>query len=209
MRKVLMLAAALVAFAAPVASEAQVSLGLRLGYGLPMGESQKGVDLADGITGQVPVQLDAMWRLSPNLSAGAYFAYGFGQVGDSLDDVCDGPGVDCSARDMRLGAQAAFTFAQPAAKLAPWIGAGLGWEWGTLTAESDDADGSITFSGFDATLQGGADYRLSPKFAVGPFVALSFGRYSDASGDNGFEAEIEEEAVHQWLQLGIRGTFDL
>jgi hypothetical protein len=209
MRKLLMLAAAFAVLATPFASNAQVSLGLRLGYGLPMGEAQKGADLADGVKGQIPVQVDAMYRFTPNLSAGAYLSYGFGQVGDELDEACDAPGVDCSTSGMRLGAQAAFTFAQPTAKLAPWLGAGLGWEWGKLSREAGGVDGSITYSGLEASLQGGADYRLSPKLAVGPFVNLGFGRYSDVSTDGPFEGDIDEESVHEWLQFGFRGTFDL
>jgi hypothetical protein len=209
MRKLLMLAAAFAVLAVPLASNAQVSLGLRLGYGVPMGEAQKNADLSDGVKGQIPFQLDAMYHLTPNVSAGAYFSYGFAQVGDEFDEVCDATGVDCSASDMRLGAQAAFTFAQPTAKLAPWLGAGLGWEWGKLGGEVGGVDGSITYSGLEASLQGGADYRLSPKLAVGPFVNLGFGRYSDVSTDGPFGGDIEEESVHEWLQFGFRGTFDL
>jgi outer membrane protein W len=209
MRKLLMLVAAFAVLAVPLASNAQVSLGLRLGYGVPMGEAQKNADLSDGVKGQIPFQLDAMYHLTPNVSAGAYFSYGFAQVGGDLDAICDQDGVDCSARALRLGVQGVYNF-KPGAKLDPWVGLGIGYEWAKLNAELGDQEASMTFSGFEfATLQAGANYLVTSQFSVGPFISLGMGRYSDLSTDGAFEATIEEKSIHEWLQFGFRGQFDL
>jgi hypothetical protein len=70
--------------------------------------------------------------------------------------------------------------------------------------------------GLDGTVQLGGDYWLAPRFAVGPFMAFTFGRFStvalDASSAGQSQStsqDIEDEAWHEWLQLGLKGTFDL
>jgi outer membrane protein W len=176
---------------------------------VPTGEAQKGADLSDGIKGQIPLQLDAMYRFTPNVSAGAYFSYGFAQLNGDFGDICDASGVDCAARSYRLGVQGAYNF-KPGAQFDPWVGLGAGYEWASLDVEAGTEEASMTFSGIEfATLQAGADYRVAPRFTVGPYLSMSLGRYSDLSTDGGFEGDIEEEAFHQWLQFGFRGTFDL
>jgi hypothetical protein len=48
---------------------------------------------------------------------------------------------------------------------------------------------------------------------VGPFASFSVGRYDHESldaldGDHMSEA-VANKAVHEWLQIGARGTFNL
>jgi hypothetical protein len=194
--------------------------GLRLGYGIPLGDvtgEGGGGDLADGIEGQIPIILDVGYRVIPQLFVGLYAQYGFGFVGDVIDAACDASSeISCSAHDIRLGIEGHFHF-MPGEKLDPWIGLGLGYEWLTLGVEGGGAEVSITASGFEFfNLQAGLDIAASEHFYVGPFLSVSFAQYSDLSVDcssnnfcDGFGADgdIEETAIHEWLMLGVRGAY--
>jgi hypothetical protein len=207
MRKYAMLAVALAALA-PAAASAQVSLGLRLGFAPAMGEAVKDGDMSDGVKSQIPVQLDAMYRLSPNLGVGGYFSYGVGQLGGSIADLCDAQDVDCSARNLRAGVQLHYALAAKGAWV-PWGGVGAGYEWGTLSI----GDGSVSYRGFELlNLQLGGDYRVNEKLSVGPYVQFSMGQYTNATIDDGNESvsdSIDEKGLHEWFGFGVRGSFSL
>jgi outer membrane protein len=210
MRKLLPALFALALLAGPAAGNAQVSLGLRLGYGPALGDAAKDSKMSDGVKSQIPLQLDATYQLTPSFSLGGYASYGFGQTGGVFDDICDQ--ADCSTRIVRLGVQGIYSFNQ-IGQLRPFAGVGAGYEWGSLTAEAGGQEASISFSGFELlNVTAGADYVLGPQFAIGPYVGLSVGRYSNTSVDDGsvtIEGEIDQKAMHEWLQFGIRGRFDL
>jgi hypothetical protein len=67
-------------------------------------------------------------------------------------------------------------------------------------------------SGWDyLMLQAGADYHGSALFGVGPLLILGFGQYDTASasqGSNSGSSSIQNTALHEWLAIGLRGTFD-
>jgi hypothetical protein len=201
MRKLLMVGAVLAAVVFPTASHAQFQLGLRLGYGLGMGDYQKDFSMSDSAKSQIPLQLDAMYKVTPEIAVGAYVSYGFAQPGGLTKEVCDLPGADCSFSTLRLGAQAAYTFTKVSPTFVPWAGVGLGWE----SVSYDFGGGSESATGFEfLNLQVGGDYKVAPKFAVGPYAQFSIGQYSNDAG-----ASIEQKAMHEWLSFGLRGKFDL
>ena len=71
MRKLLMVLAAV---AMPIVSQAQggFTLGLRLGYGAPGGDVVKDAAMSDLAGGQIPFQVDAMYRINPEIAVGGY-----------------------------------------------------------------------------------------------------------------------------------------
>lgn len=216
LRRLVLVAAAVAVLAVPSASKAQVSLGARVGYAFGFGDvggDESGtLKMSDWSEGHVPIQVDAMFRLLPGFAVGPYFSYGFGFTGGDLDtEVCDISSVDCSNRIMRLGLQA--TYSLPAAMgFAPWAGIGTGYEWNKLDIESPGGDGDLEVRGWEiVNLQFGADF-ATPVVRVGPFVMLSVGRYGegDASGFGvSGGGDIDKKKLHEWLQIGIRGMFDL
>jgi hypothetical protein len=219
MRKVFMLAAIVAAVVLPTASQAQFTLGLRLGYAPAMGDVYE-VDgeasaLSDGVKSQIPIQIDAGYKLTPALTLGAYFSYGFGQLGSDLSDVCDEFDLDCSARSVRLGVQALYAFKSVSPQWVPWAGAGFGYEWASVTLEGGGAKMEQGFSGFEfLNLQAGVDYAISPKFAIGPYAMFSIAQYSSGTLSMTGEEDVEvfdtaDTAMHQWLHFGVRGQFDL
>ncbi len=206
-------------------------LGARTGYGIPLGKAvDQGTnnDLSDSISGMIPLQLDVGYRVIPSLMVGGYVMYGFGFTGDALSKSCDslqGLGatdVSCGVHDVRLGIQAQYHIL-PKGSVDPWVGAGIGYEWLTFGIDISNAGQSSNVSstghGFEfINLQGGADFSVAPGFGLGPFLSLSVGQYSksssscDGSGCDGLNTssrDIDKKALHQWLTLGVRGTFVL
>lgn len=200
-------------------------LGARTGYAIPMGKvSDEGTSnkLSDSVSGVIPLQLDVGYRVLPSLMVGGYIMYGFGITGDALDKSCDlikasGADASCTSHDVRLGLQAQYHF-MPDASVDPWIGGGIGYEWLTFgfkgTRNGVSSEVSTTGHGFEfINLQGGADFSVAPKVGIGPFLSFSVGQYAKASCDGagcaGTSNDIDKKAMHQWLTLGVRGTFVL
>lgn len=204
MRKLLTLGVVLAALTIPTASNAQFSLGLRLGFAPAMGDASKGNPMTDGVKSQIPLQVDAMFGLSPAVAVGGYLSYGFGQLNSDLSDSCDAVGVDCSISDLRIGAQATYSFIAPSRQFVPWLGAGIGLEWLTEKVSAGGVSASADAFGIEfLNLQAGGDYKVSEQFAIGPYAMVSIGRYSSVEGN-----DIPEKAVHEWLYFGVRGRFD-
>jgi outer membrane protein W len=200
-------------------------LGLRTGYSFAMGKTG-GVnggdsDLSDTISGHVPIWLDLGYMVTDNIMIGAYGQYGIGFMGD---DDCDKDGVDCSASVIRAGLQGQYHFS-PMANINPWLGVGIGYEWSSTSlsvdAQGQSMDISMDVRGFEyLNLQGGADFKLSPAFGLGPFVSFSLGQYDHVDGEVrgvigddvialDVDEDLDDKSFHQWLTLGVRGSFML
>ncbi len=228
MRKLFILAALVAAAAFPTASQAQFQLGLRLGYGGATGDAFKdktdgtAAKMSDTLKSQIPLQLDAMYAVTPEITLGAYFSYGFAQLGGQVKDACDIGGVDCSTSEYRLGIQGTYAFTKVSPKFVPWAGLAIGYEWSSFTVEGGGAKSETSLNGFEfATLQVGGDYRINPKFSVGPYLTYSFAQYSGGEmknsglGSVGIPdgtvkfSDFANTAMHSWWSLGLAGKFDI
>lgn len=233
MRKLLATLLAVTAIAAVAApAHAQVkdsgfSLAARVGYGFPMGnvasDSTATLALTDDFSGEVPLWLDVGYRFGRNFFVGAYFQYSFAFVKSSTafvasqigQAVCLVPGVSCSGSDVRLGAEIQYSFS-PEASFQPWAGIGFGYEWTNLSASASGVEASLQYHGFEFfNLQVGGDFKVSEAFAMGPYVAFSLGQYDtitvSATGQPSQSIDIPSSAksTHEWLQFGVKGTFNL
>lgn len=205
-----------VAFAAPARADEQsgISLGLRAAYAVPLGTAGDGADLNDLTTGAVPVQLDVGYRFDRHWYAGGYFAWGPAFVAGAAKDALAANGAtDVSGHyEQRVGLEGIYTF-DAVKGFSPWAGVGFGYEW-TRYAQANLAGGEteIGVRGLEASAQLGASYRVTPKLSAGPFVTLNVGRYdsrmSSRSGDE-TSTSVSDKGLHEWLQLGVRGSFDL
>lgn len=196
-----------------------LSLGLRAAYGVPIGDAAEGTRLSELATGAAPVQLEAGWRFDEHWLAGVYFAWGPTFLASGAEDALEARGAtDVSGHfEQRLGIQGIYSFS-PVKGLAPWAGLGLGYEWTRYAdAEIGGEEVEVGLRGFEATLQAGAQYPLTSRFSVGPFAAWSVGQYRstiewterDGGVDTDADRKVEDRSIHQWLQLGLRGSFDL
>jgi hypothetical protein len=180
--------------------------GLRLGYGIPMGDAINGAALSDSLAGQIPIWLDVGYQPSPSFMLGIYFSYGFGILASDVSDQCDQSNISCRISDIRLGLQAQYNFA-PRKGTNPWLGVGVGYEW--LSGKYDDA--VTTYHGWELPmLQGGIDFGGdSGGSTIGPFVAFTMSTYSKYKVKQGSLADsgdIPETASHNWIFLGLRGV---
>jgi hypothetical protein len=205
MRKLTALAALLVAVALPSAASAQIFLGARLGYAVPWGDAMKDWAVDESIKSQIPVTIDLGLKLGKALSFGAYAAYGFAQPSEGRQDDCDVSNSTCSAASLRVGAQVSLHAANTGATEL-WGGVGFGYEE-LRTEDSKGLIPELTFKGYDATLQGGLDFLVSPSLRIGPFVSATVGRFSKT--ETTAEVDIANKELHGWLQAGLRGFFTL
>ncbi len=221
MRKVLGIAVVAVLFAAGTAqaqgpAASGFSLGARVGYGIPMGDADGGdpatgvpaTKMSDLFSGQFPLQLDAMYRFDRSWSVGLYFQYGIASVADT---TCVS-GLSCSASDLRFGAQVHYRFDSQG--FIPWVGLGIGGEWSSVTLKGPGGTADIKPSGFEfLNLQLGGDWLLSPNFRLGPYVQFSLAQYDTLEvtvpGFPSVSGSIANKTTHEWLQFGLKGTFDL
>lgn len=216
--------------AAPLREPSTFHLALRSGFGFPLGRyagvrnlaSFRDSDvnaLGDDTYGVVPIWVDAGYWLDPHLLVGVYFMYGLvlpktASAGDPLGGGCP-EGLDCFAFGLRFGAQAQYRFA-PGSATSPWLGVGLGYEWIRSHIEGElfgaQFEAATTHSGPDLLqLQGGVDFALGERLALGPFAAASALQYTRCSltlGGQESDCEIEDRSWHGWLVFGVRGTLE-
>jgi len=209
--------ASLTAAGAAHADETGVEIGVRSGYAIPLGNAAADTDLDEFYSGVIPLWFDLGYRLTPNVMIGGYFQYGFGLVPDQFEGACDLDAVDCSFSNVRLGAQVHYHF-RPWESVDPWLGGGIGYEWahwsvsGTLPLVGN-VGADATIHGFEfLNLQAGVDFLPSDdaNFALGPFLSLSLAQYSSGTvqaGEGESSADIDDKSLHEWLTLGVRGTF--
>ncbi len=209
MRKFLLGSIAILALAAPMAASAQFNVGLRLNYGIPMGDAQKDQKMTDGVSGQIPIQLDVGYRVLPELTVGVYGSYGYAMIASNSKDFMN------SAYTLNFGVQALYDF--PAfQQIKPWAGLGIGYEMFNGSVKDAAGGGTMSYDGWEfARLQVGADYSVAKNFSTGLFLSYSFAEFGSAklSGNSdptaNFSGSITDKTMHQWFQIGIRGSYDL
>jgi hypothetical protein len=208
------------ALAHPAPSEAQrggIELGLRLGYGVPLGDHGRvaavpmNTTLSHWINGQIPIWVDLGYRIIPSLYVGLYSQYGVGFVNTANVAPCSG-GTSCSMGDIRIGGNITYHI-MPSRPFHPWLGLGGGYEWLVL-AQTATAGGTLTTTSKGpefVNLQAGGDMVIARTISVGPFVSFSMGEFSvvTASAPLPPSQNIVDRSVHEWLVFGVRGILDI
>lgn len=95
----------------------------------------------------------------------------------------------------------------PDAAWDPWLGLGTGWRGYWVK----DAIGTDSFHGWDiARLQAGVDYRVTPAFALSPYVGAGLTMFltQERAGDASF-SNVNSPDVNVWVFAGLQGRFDL
>ena len=208
--------AAAVAAPPPAGVGAGPELGVRLGYAIPFGSAENGINVDRNVSGAVPVVVEAGVRLGGAFFAGGLIQYGFAQVKDP-SGLCSGQGNSCSGSVVRVGVEGIYRFL-PDLALAPWVGLGLGYEWLNTSASSNAFGGiraSHTYRGIELlTLQAGGEYRAGRSWLLGPFASYSLGRFGTSTGSAQLggtvgttTGDIADTAIHSWVMLELRGAF--
>jgi len=198
-------------------------LALRTGAAVPFGKATNDLDLSDFSSVQVPFLVDIGGKPLPWLFLAGYVGFAFGGAAGTTADFCEAVDAGCAGFGWRVGAEAHYQFI-PGGKVNPWVGYGIGYEAvGLGMAEEDALDdddeveedevAASALAGYEfAHIMGGADFRLNKVVGLGPFVDVSFGRYTKvgfAHGDETRHDDIKDsdEATHGWVTLGIRVVF--
>lgn len=204
-RRVLLLAALLLpgtALARP-----GLVLGLRLAFAPALLDAADRLPLGELVASQVPVQAEVLWRIDRRLAAGAFASYGLGQPGAT---ACGG--ASCGARAIRAGAELLFEPGAPLLGAAPWLGAGAGWEWLSVSRELAGTEVSTGLHGPEGFVEAGLAWGVAERLAVGPYLLLAAGSYGRASleaAGGSASSALPDRALHLWLHAGVRGTFEL
>ena len=207
-----------------------IELGVRAGYALPLGNAagssssmvtsggttivttSTGASLSDIVSGQIPLWVDAGYRITPNFYVGGFVQYGFAFIPNNASTGCGQSGVSCSGHDVMFGVDAHYHI-MPGAPFDPWVGVGFGYEILTISLSEASQSGDVSVSGWQfVNFQVGGDYHVTPSFGVGPFAARSLGPYSSVSesaGSNSTSNDVANKVMHEWLTLGLRGVYDI
>jgi opacity protein-like surface antigen len=199
-----------------------LEIGARTGYAFSaghLGAPPNGTDnnLGDYVGGQLPLWLDVGYRLNADIYLGGFVQYGFGSVNDDRQNQSRNANVDCSASDIRLGVMGRYHL-QPIGPALPWVGLGVGYEWGSYSQHQSvlgNTNSDSSWSGFEiANLQTGADFRIAPRVLVAPFISFSVGQFRNTSATTTFgttttttEQELEKKSLHEWIFIGARMSF--
>jgi hypothetical protein len=211
--------ASLPAVAGPPPVSSGVQIFIRTGVAMPLGRFSAGDrSLSEGIQGAIPLIVDVGGKPFDRFFVGAYLGFNPGLVGKPYRDACAG-GVSCGANNVRLGVEVQFHLF-PAAHYNPWIGVGLGIEATTISVDSNDTStdtaavtqaraGAGSFQGPELLhLMGGFDNRISETFGIGPFVAMTVGRYETVTARSSVGVNrtlaISNPSTHEWLMAGVR-----
>jgi hypothetical protein len=186
----------------PARPRAEWVVGARGAYAMPFGSKDGTATMRDTVSPQVFPEVDAGYRFK-RLTLSAYVSYGFGSVSGALKDNCAAAGQSCSSTSLRIGGLLSYAFVRPGDRVEPWLAAGLGYEDMTVKRLS-----SAWVRGSEVFVQGGADWRAGEAFTVGPYASLSVGAYTDAVGGGVQSGTIQDQRFHEWVTLGIRGTFE-
>lgn len=200
-----------------------VTLAMRLGYGIPMGNfanSNTGrIKLSDEFSGQIPFWLEIGYRFAERFLPALYLSVGYPFLVKSGPGLaaseCHVTGVSsCSGNaSLRYGLEF-LVKPWPHEKLSPWLGIGTGYESTQYTLKDQQGGtATVAYKGWEMlNLQLGADYYTTRNVSFGPYAVLSLGRYSTVSIASGNEEyasiTIGSKLMHQWLQFGLKGTVD-
>jgi hypothetical protein len=199
----------------PAQKPMKFDVGVRVGYGKPLGNLAASQPLGNYYSGAIPITVDGWLRMRAGLALGVYGGLAVGIQGKALDN-CDG----CSLFDWRAGVQAGW-HANSFGAVDPWVGLGLGFEATSVSQDFNTGyyDYTLTssYSAFpELTASAGVDFG-NEQFAFGPFVSLSYATYSKANVHaecNGVDCgtyddtgDVAKTSSHGWLMIGLRSAY--
>jgi outer membrane protein len=190
----------------------KIRLGLRGGYGLPLGNTAADTPLKNnesdpvptGVSGLIPIWLDVGYMAFPKIMLGVYGRYGVGFFTEC---------PRCSGQSVRFGIQIQYHFA-PLRKLDPWLGFGFGYEFFSAKEKAGKVEKAASYSahGFEfGNFQAGLDISVADVLSIGPFVSFSLNQFSKQTvglpGASEISEDISDSALHMWLEPGLKVTF--
>jgi hypothetical protein len=182
--------------------------GLRTGYAIPFGDESQNFSMAESFGGAIPIQLDVAYAIIEAVNVGVYGGYGIGSEGTGGSLAQSG-----FRSTLAYGVQSSAVLAHGGNNA--WGGVFAGLESMSYPSRVDIQSVSVwnlTLSGWQAGVQCGYDFKLAPPLFVGPFASFAYGQYVTIKGEldgSTLSEDIVNTAAHQWLTVGLRGTYGL
>jgi hypothetical protein len=176
--------------------------------------------MTNSFNGQLPLWLDAGYRISPELYVGGFLQFAVIFPVNNTTTGCGQMGVSCGGNDINAGIDVHYHF-MPKTSFDPWVGVGVGYEWLNYSASQGSQSAGTQLTGWQfVNFQLGGDYKIAPNVGIGPFVMLSLGQYDSYSFSGAAQAALQQvgaptsgdftnKAMHEWLTFGVRGTYDI
>ncbi|HET9622355.1 MAG TPA: hypothetical protein VFP84_13375 [Kofleriaceae bacterium] len=178
-----------------------IELGVSTGYQQGAGKLGGNLGSLEDVAGPGgAIEVDAGYRILPQLSVGLYGTYAQNAHGDHLASNTDVLGATA-------GVQATF-HARPDRSIDPWVSLGAGWKGLWLNPDH----GKVTsLQGLElARLQVGADYRVSKDVSIAPVIGGSLSMFvSEDSPMTDSYTEINDKKVSFTGFAGLSGRFDV
>jgi hypothetical protein len=177
-----------------------VELTVGTGYAQGLGDiGAQQPRLRDFGTAGGAVQLGAGYRLTPNLTLGAYGSGGMFGRGDLVDS-------SASIYTATAGFEAGWHF-RPDRQLDPWVSLGSGWRGYWVSADQ----GTTSLHGIElAKLQVGLDYRLSQGVAISPVIGADLSTFlTESTPQTNAYQNVSNPNVNTFLFGGVQGRFDI
>lgn len=176
-------------------------IGVATGYAQGAGKLGGDLGSLEDVSGPGGiVEVDLGYRITPQLSFGAYGTFSKYQRGGDIASTTDVLGATA-------GVQAAWHL-RPARSVDPWLGLATGWKGMWL----DPASGkTVSLQGLElARLQLGVDYRVSADIAIAPVIGGSLSTFISADSPMTNDlTELQGKHVAFTGFAGLSGRFDL
>jgi hypothetical protein len=175
----------------------EITLGAGYAQGVgDIGSNHRALGDISGAGGEVSLGIG--YRIDPNWMVGVY---GSGSK-HATGNFSDGDIWSATA-----GVQANY-HVMPQADTDPWVGLSSGWRGHWVKHE---AAGTDSRHGWDiARVTAGLDFRLTPQFALAPYVAGGVTMFlTEELANESSYSNIHSPRANVWLSLGLLGRFDL
>lgn len=189
--------------------ETGLSLSARVGWAVPFGKAEGGgPDLSSTYEGKLPIWIELGYRFGPHLAANLFLEL----APVTLASGACPAGAACSAADVRFGLDLQL-HPSPAGRFDPWLGVGVGLEFLNEVVDQGGAERETRLGGLELPLlEAGLDVAVAPRLSVGPYVSASFAWFTSVAVREGGVRrtfDVEDRALHGWLQAGLRATIKL
>jgi hypothetical protein len=184
---------------APVTNAVELSVGT--GYTQGFGKFDASLpSLPDDAQAGGGVQLGVGYRITPQLTLGAYGSFGAFGRGDSVDS-------STNIYTATAGFEATWHVLPSSSLVDPWVSLGSGWRGYWMTANS----GTTSIQGMEiARLQIGADFRLDKAVAVGPVFGADVNTFfTQSTPEVNTFTNLPDPHASTFLFAGIQGRFDI
>ena len=174
-------------------------LGAGLGYAAPVGSAEAGARVSDTTFGQVPVTLDAAYRLTERVGLIARAHYGV-----AIPTQC----ASTSECEASLGSDVVVSLGVRMSLPRVVADASVGYEW--LTTRLADGSATSTRSYHGPVLlsaQLAAPFPIAERWTIGPTLGASIGTFTSYALETNAlspSGAIAEPAWHVWLSIGVR-----